>query len=622
MKTLLNDLFGMLVCSGVLYALYIALLDRRIPFRWCRIYLLAAAVVGPVLPLLRIPVWPGPVLTAGRAVTVGPLEGAVAEVIDDAAAGWPSVVAGIYLTGALLVLLPLLRQLWLLHRIARGAEITRTEEYRIVRTQQPVGACSLFRTIYLHSDLPAAELPLILLHERSHIRHRHSAERLAMELLKVVQWWNPFVWLLAGRLREVEEFEADDDVLRSGCDAQQYMQLMLKQLFGYSPDITNGLRNSLTKKRFLMMTTNRSHRHALWRMAGAAPALIGLLCAFSFTTRAAVYEVPETEATGLPLAAAPEVPATDTLHYTATLTYPADPQPAAAPAVKRDTTARSAALTVRSDDEPWLRSEVMPKFRGGDLLTFRQWAQEQVRYPKEALEQQIQGRVAVTFVIEKDGRLTSVQVLASPNPSLSDEVVRVLERSERWEPGRNAADEPVRVKYTLPIDFRLDAAPTAAAAASPGAVPAPGSEEPYVRTEQMPRYRGGDLQAFRQWVQLNVRYPQAAREQGAQGMVVATFVVEREGSVDAIEVLASPDPSLSDEVVRVLERSERWEPGRNAAGEPVRVKYTLPIYFGVDDGQAGERSTADPLTEARNEAEAIPAERGANIGLTTVIAYQ
>ncbi|WP_300723199.1 energy transducer TonB [uncultured Alistipes sp.] len=106
------------------------------------------------------------------------------------------------------------------------------------------------------------------------------------------------------------------------------------------------------------------------------------------------------------------------------------------------------------DDQPFLVAETMPSFQGGDLNTFRNWVQQNVRFPQIALENGIQGRVVVTFVIEKDGRLTNIEVLQTPDRSLSDEAVRVLSKSPKWSPGKQR-NQPVRVKYTLPVDFRV-----------------------------------------------------------------------------------------------------------------------------------------------------------------------
>ena len=109
---------------------------------------------------------------------------------------------------------------------------------------------------------------------------------------------------------------------------------------------------------------------------------------------------------------------------------------------------------VVEDDQPFLIAETMPSFQGGDLNTFRAWVQSNVRFPQIALENGIQGRGVLTFVIEKDGRLTNIVVLQAPDRSLSDEAVRVLQKSPKWKPGKQR-NQTVRVKYTLPVDFRV-----------------------------------------------------------------------------------------------------------------------------------------------------------------------
>ena len=105
-------------------------------------------------------------------------------------------------------------------------------------------------------------------------------------------------------------------------------------------------------------------------------------------------------------------------------------------------------------DEPFVKVEQMPSFQGGDLMTFRNWVQGKVKYPQFAQENGISGRVLLTFVVEKDGSVSNIQVLQAPDRSLSDEAVRVLQQSPRWTPGKQRG-EAVRVKYTLPVDFRF-----------------------------------------------------------------------------------------------------------------------------------------------------------------------
>lgn len=106
------------------------------------------------------------------------------------------------------------------------------------------------------------------------------------------------------------------------------------------------------------------------------------------------------------------------------------------------------------DEQIFLRAETMPSFQGGDLNAFRVWVLQNVKFPQLALENGVKGRVVLSFVIDKDGRLTNIEVLQSPDRTLTEEAVRVLNKSPKWSPGKQR-DQVVRVKYTLPVDFRM-----------------------------------------------------------------------------------------------------------------------------------------------------------------------
>lgn len=106
------------------------------------------------------------------------------------------------------------------------------------------------------------------------------------------------------------------------------------------------------------------------------------------------------------------------------------------------------------DDAPFIIAEEMPKFQGGDLMKFRSWVQGKLKYPQIAQENGISGKVTLTFVIERDGSLTNIQVMQSPDRALADEAVRVLQSSPKWTPGKQR-NSPVRVRYTLPVEFRI-----------------------------------------------------------------------------------------------------------------------------------------------------------------------
>jgi TonB family protein len=104
-------------------------------------------------------------------------------------------------------------------------------------------------------------------------------------------------------------------------------------------------------------------------------------------------------------------------------------------------------------DDPFDVVEQMPEFPGG-MEALMKYLQESVKYPKEAFEKGIQGRVVVQFVIEKDGSISEVEVIKKVNEHLDAEAVRVVNAMPKWKPGKQNG-ETVRVKYTLPISFRL-----------------------------------------------------------------------------------------------------------------------------------------------------------------------
>ncbi len=95
--------------------------------------------------------------------------------------------------------------------------------------------------------------------------------------------------------------------------------------------------------------------------------------------------------------------------------------------------------------------------------------------------------------------------------------------------------------------------------------------------EQMPSFPGGPSALF-EYLSKNIKYPVVAEENGIQGRVIVTFVVERDGSITDVRVVKSVDPSLDKEAQRVVKSMPRWIPGKQN-GSAVRVKYTVPVTF-------------------------------------------
>ncbi len=207
-------------------------------------------------------------------------------------------------------------------------------------------------------------------------------------------------------------------------------------------------------------------------------------------------------------------------------------------------------------------AEEMPQFLGGqkELVKF---LSSNVQYPAEACRAKIQGRAIVSFVVEPDGSVTNVGIAKGVAKILDDEAIRVVSMSPKWKPGK-IGGKPVRVKYNLPITFKLD-----------------DEESVHEHVEQMPEFPGGQ-KALLKFLENNVRYPAVALANKIQGRTIVSFVVEPDGSVDNVEVAKSSSSVLDEEAVRVVKKFPKWKPGM-IDGKPVRVKYCVPVNFKLQE---------------------------------------
>lgn len=105
-------------------------------------------------------------------------------------------------------------------------------------------------------------------------------------------------------------------------------------------------------------------------------------------------------------------------------------------------------------DEPFFLVEVMPSFKGGDINKFREWVQRRTNYPQAAIDNRIQGRVFLTFIVESDGAVSNVTVVKGVDPLIDNEAVRAIQSSPKWSPGLQRG-QAVRVRYSMWLSFTL-----------------------------------------------------------------------------------------------------------------------------------------------------------------------
>ena len=101
---------------------------------------------------------------------------------------------------------------------------------------------------------------------------------------------------------------------------------------------------------------------------------------------------------------------------------------------------------------------------------------------------------------------------------------------------------------------------------------------PFVTVEQKPTFNGGDANGFAKWVNSRLVYPEVAKENGVEGRVTLQFTIGKDGRLQDVKVLNSPDESLAQEAVRVVSSSPKWEPGRQR-DRAVKVSYTFPVIY-------------------------------------------
>lgn len=289
-------------CSGLFYALYRLLVEGRTSMRASRAYLVGSVILSVIIPLLELPLYPAetifyelPVITLDEPATVAEVEPQAAQTTVDVWRVLPSVIWVLYGIVVALNFGRVALRLRMIRRLRRESQLTFYEAYTLAESVQIKEPFSFWRTIFLNRDYEGREREQIIVHELSHVRHLHTAERMALEVMRCVFWFNPFVWVTASALVEVQEWEADRDVINEGYDVCEYRLLIFRQLFGCKADVACGLNSQTSKKRFLMMTDFRKGKLSFVRFGAVVPLVAVMVLAFGAKSAEAEVEKPVVE---------------------------------------------------------------------------------------------------------------------------------------------------------------------------------------------------------------------------------------------------------------------------------------------------------------------------------------
>ena len=478
------------VTLTLLYSLYRLLLQRETFHRLNRAVLLAILVVSPFLPLIPLhtdePTAMDAVLTRIEEPLMSLSSDAnnadaplVAQESENAVSGlWLRYLAYIYIIGVAVALaVYMFRLLTLMRVIHRSQRITHPIVPKDVhlmldmRIKQP---SSWMHWIFIGPIDLKQNAEIVLRHELTHVRMRHSWDVILCDLTCHMLWCLPFAWMLRQDLVDVHEFLADEAVLQDGVTLEDYEHLLVRKAVPtqFIP-IMNTLRRGAVKKRFAMMHSGRSSQWSRLKLMYLVPALAACLWV---SAKAELYK---TYLNGK-IATQEELesidPSTiehiDVIHpqkkvFVETVSKPAD------------TVGRL--QEANPEDEYSEVAEQMPEFPGGDKAMY-QYISRHIRYPNIAKDNDAEGTINVEFFVEENGSITNVKAMeSSPASGKSDIVVTALrqvnsnisaldkdegnralqESSEElirgmppFEPGRKQG-KAVRTKVTLSITYQL-----------------------------------------------------------------------------------------------------------------------------------------------------------------------
>lgn len=240
----------------------------------------------------------------------------------------------------------------------------------------------------------------------------------------------------------------------------------------------------------------------------------------------------------------------------------------------------NAPATTDDGEEVYEVVEKMPKFPDGGMSGLMKYLSANIRYPEAAHKAGTQGRVTVQFVVGKDGSIGNVGILRGVDPNLDAEAIRVISSMPKWKPGTQKG-EPVNVRYTVPVKFRLTPEPVdkidemiVVGYRNPDA---PVTGEVYEVADKMPEFPGG-MTGLMQHLSKNIRYPAEAHTNNIQGRVVVSVIINTEGKATNAQIVQGVAPSLDAEALRIATTMPDWTPGTKD-GKPVNVKYTFPVVF-------------------------------------------
>ena len=661
------------VAIALFYAFYRLFFYKDTFFTWRRAALLCFFAISAVYPLLNIQTW---ITEQEPMVAMADL---YADIVlpeftitpEQATSDWKTLLlqtVGFAYWGMVIVLaIRFFIQLAGIIRLAFRCQKAKIGNTNVHLLRQASGPFSFFHWIFIHpTSHTEDELSEILTHEQTHANQWHSIDVLVSEIVCIFCWFNPFAWLMKREIRTNLEYLADNRVLETGHDSKAYHLLGLSH-HKAAATIYNSFNVLPLKKRIKMMNKKRTReigrtKYLMFLPLAALLMIISNIEAVARTTKEMAKDVIEAVEENLASnSTTPEMEvATEAIPVETPIsqqdkdklvTYKGkvvdkDGKPVEGAELLIDGShklpqdqsfvtdkngnfsfmafenAHIGVIWNKNDkymlkgirydqkertnlkivmDDQWQNPpsndpnnpvfevvEIMPEFPDGGMSGLMQFLSKNIQYPINAQKNHTQGRVTVQFVVNKDGSISEPKIIRGVDPDLDGEAIRVISLMPKWKPGMQKG-QPVRVKYTVPVMFRLSdngqkeeykPIPKIDETVVVGyaSKQAPAEEDPVFEVvENMPEFADG-MGGLMQYLSKNIKYPVEAQKAGIQGRVIMQVIIDKNGNVTNPKVTQPVDPLLDTEAIRVTASMPKWKPGTQR-GMPVNVKYTFPIVF-------------------------------------------
>ncbi|NIM58998.1 MAG: hypothetical protein GTO16_08665, partial [Candidatus Aminicenantes bacterium] len=283
MDNLILYLFEVSVSLALFYSIYWLFLKKETFFAVNRLFLISSILFSFIVPFINASFIKISSPIASRQLIERTYFFGQTASTQSKTMGIFDILWLVYLIGAGLFLFRLLYKLLKLQILIKKSSVQKINGINVVFIEKDLAPFSFFNFVFVNrSNISGDDFNRIVAHEMIHIRQYHSVDLLVMELLTILQWFNPFVWPYKESLKETHEYLADNAVIAQGCNAAKYQLLIFEQHVGVKLfEFANNFNHSLIKRRITMMTKRKSKRWAKFKVLLILPLLSFLVLTFA-----------------------------------------------------------------------------------------------------------------------------------------------------------------------------------------------------------------------------------------------------------------------------------------------------------------------------------------------------